>query len=381
MVLVLLFTINCTEPFEFEAEEFENILVIDASITDEIKTQEILLSRTFLSGEEEVQESGANVSVVDDTGVVYQFQELQAGIYVSSIDFGAVSGREYKLNVQTRDGVSYSSASVSLPPVAEIEQLEAVRTTNELGIDGVAILVNAISQGQEAGFYRYEYEETYRIVSLFKTFEQLVVVSEDPPMLELVVKDRDEFFCYDTLGSNVISITDTQSFSQNRVSDFQVRFIAKDDPIISSRYSILVKQFTQSREANAFYNTLQEFSTIESIFTQTQPGFIEGNIRPDNNPEEKVLGYFEATSVTSKRLFFSFNDIFTQDDPLRRPCGDERRVSRFDSELFTLITSGKWRFLSTDPLDESQTIYLLVKTNCVDCTLFGTNIKPDFWLD
>ena len=374
---------GCTEPFEFKAKEFENVLIIEAGITDEIKIQEVFLSRSFVADEEVVQERGAAVSIMDDMGVEYQFQEAEPGLYTSTIDFGAVEGREYRLQVSTDDGASYSSTVVTLPSKAEIEGLRAVRTTNERGIDGVAILITGIGQDDGAGFYRYEYEETYRIQSALVGFERLVVASEDPPTLELVWNDRNERFCYNGQASNTISITDTEGFSENRVSDFQVRFIDRRDRIVASRYSILVKQFKQSREAHVFYETLQEFSGIESLFTQTQPGFINGNISSDNDPEDRVLGFFGATAVTSKRIFFDFNDIFTEEDPatLISECEEARKIKLFDPGLFALITSGNWRFLSTDPEDESQTTYLLVKTRCVDCTVFGTNVKPDFWED
>ncbi len=380
---MLLVIPSCTEPFEFNAEEFENVLIIEAGITDEMKAQEVFLSRSFVADEEVVQERGAMVSIMDDVGVTYQFQEAEPGLYRSTVDFGAVEGREYRLQVSTADGASYSSTMVTLPSKAEIEELRAVRTTNGRGTDGVAILVNSTSQDDGAGFYRYEYEETYRIQSALVGFERLEVVSEDPPTLEVVWNDRNERFCYNGQTSNTISITDTEGFSENRVSDFQVRFIDRGDRIVANRYSILVKQFKQSREAHVFYETLQEFSGIESLFTQTQPGFINGNISSDNDPEDRVLGFFEATAVTSKRIFFDFNDIFTEEDPgtLISECEETLRISRFDPGLFGLITSGNWRFLSTDPLDESQNTYLLVKTRCVDCTVFGTNVRPDFWED
>ncbi|BFP42796.1 hypothetical protein FGF1_36410 [Flavobacteriaceae bacterium GF1] len=378
---ILLLTYSCTEPFEFEAEAFENVLIIDASITDEVKTQEVFLSRSFVSDETAVQESGAMVSIRDDMGVEYQFQEAEPGLYRSTIDFGAVEGRDYSLQVRTNDGDAYSSSMVTLPPKAEMAELEVVRTTNESGIDGVAILANGMGPAGEVGYYRYEYEETYRIVSPFITFAELVVVSEDPPLLELNQIDREQRICYNTVVSNVIAITDTEGFSENRVSDFQVRFIPQNDEIIASRYSILVKQHTQSREAHVFYETLREFSGIENLFTQTQPGFINGNISPDNDSGERALGFFEVTSVTSQRVFFSFEDIFPNEVPFAPFC-EIRTIDSRDPSLFNLITSNRWRFLSILPTDSDVIlIYEIAPARCVDCSVFNTTVVPNFWED
>ena len=57
-----------------------------------------------------------------------------------------------------------------------------------------------------------------------------------------------------------------------------VRFINRNNYIISHRYSILVRQFVQSNEAFTFYETLNDLSRNESLFSETQPGFLAGNV-------------------------------------------------------------------------------------------------------
>ncbi|WP_350285655.1 DUF4249 domain-containing protein [uncultured Croceitalea sp.] len=378
LIFVGICTVTCTEPFEVELDDFENILVIEASITDEMKRQEIFISRTYTTDEEVVQESGAIVNVSDDVGNTYTFQENGAGLYVSSTEFAALSGRNYRLQIETADGRSYSSSTAALPPSGQIDEVKAMRTTNKGGVDGVAILVSGSAEGEETAFFRYKFEETYRIVSFYNPQDDLVIVSENPPELELMNKTREERICYNTLFSNKILIADSDNFSANRVVDFQIRFIERLDRIVVSRYSILAIQFTQSEEANVFYKTLQEFSGNTSLFLQTQPGFLAGNVSSENDEDEKVLGLFEVTSVSTKRLFFSFNEIFGIEETRFSPeCSTVAGFGLSNPILFDRIKSGRWKYINEDP----PNVYNVAQVQCVDCNVLGTNVVPDFWED
>ncbi|MDB4292283.1 DUF4249 domain-containing protein [Maribacter sp.] len=375
IALLLFLNATCTETFEFEAEEFENILVIEGNITDEVGPKEIRLSRTFLSGEESITESGAQVVVEDDQGVAYTFQEQEPGRYISELEFGASAGRSYTLKLNTTDGDSYSSSPVSLPASARIERLEAVRTTKD-GEDGVAIVVNSAGDNAEPSFYRYAYEETYKIVTFYNPSKELLVVSESPPVIEIVDKTREEQICFKTILSNSIAIANSSNFEENSISDFQIRFIKRLSRLVTDRYSILVTQFSQSREANTFYKNLKEFSSIESLFSQTQPGFITSNISSEADPDEKVLGFFEITSVSSQRIFFDFQDIFGNATRFFPDC-DILDPSPSDADLVKLLNDGTFDYASELPSGAP----LVAPIACVDCNVLGTNVVPDFWED
>lgn len=375
--VLLLFNITCTEPFEFESKDFENILVIEGTITDELSTKEILLSRTSANlGEDINKEGGAQVIVEDNLGNVFRYEEEgETGKYISQTEFEALAGRTYFLKITTSDGNSYTSSSVSLPPEAQIKDLKAIRTTKE-GVDGVSILVSSQGANGESGFYKYNYEETYRIISFFNPSKELIVVSEDPPELELIDKTQEERVCYNTISSNSIFVASSDGSRDNEINNFELRFINKLDKIVTSRYSILVKQFSQSRDANTFYENLKEFSSLENLFSQTQPGFITGNIKSDIEPDQKVLGFFEVASVSSKRIFFSFNDVFGP-EPRFFPQCDIIEPTPTGINLFRVINNGTFKYVSETPGGAP----ILAPAACSDCTILGSNIVPNFWED
>ncbi|KAA1246784.1 DUF4249 domain-containing protein [Aquimarina sp. RZ0] len=380
MSFIAIMTHSCVEPFEIETETFESILIVEGVITDEFKQQEVLVSKTFRIEESTINgESDAEVKVVDDQQNEYTFQETDPGKYVSILPFSAESGRSYQLFIKTRDGNSYTSESGTLPQKAIIDNVYAERIINDKGVDGISIFTDSSSPEDGILYYRYEYEETYQIIPPFWSGLDLNIVSEDPPEVSVVPRIREERVCYKTDLSNAIILSNTDNLSENSIIRFPVRFIEKDNPILRSRYSILVRQMTQSRDAQIFYETLREFSDPESLFSQTQPGFISGNISSTDNPEEKILGYFGISSVASKRVFFNFRDLFSNET--RPPFFVSCNLVEVEFSDITAIIGFIKAKLKLVAVDNINSLYIIVPQICGDCNVLGSNIVPDFWED
>ncbi|WP_339839282.1 DUF4249 family protein, partial [uncultured Flavobacterium sp.] len=63
-----LFTIftSCTEPYAIQNNTFEDVLVIEATVTNELKKQEIKITRTFqLEEKDPTFETNATVYITD----------------------------------------------------------------------------------------------------------------------------------------------------------------------------------------------------------------------------------------------------------------------------------------------------------------------------
>ncbi len=369
---------SCVEEFEFGTQNFEDILVIESTITNELKAQEVFLSRTFrLENNEPVPEQNATVTVTDDQQTTYSFVETSPGRYVSSTTFAATAGRSYQLQITTADGRSYASRSATLPQTSQIDNLFAERVVNDQGVEGIGIFVDSFDPTGNANFYRYEFEETYQTVPPFWSEIELDIISSNPPEAELVPRSREERVCYRTQFSNNIILTTTSTLAENRVSGFRVHFIEPDNTVLRDRYSILVRQFVQSAEANQFFNTLKEFSDSESLFSQVQPGFVSGNILSVNDPDENVLGFFDVASVSSARIFVELKDFFPD---AFRPDFPIECISNTETDLGEVIrrVEGGFRVFAFDP---NSGEYFLTTQICTDCNVLGTNVRPDFWVD
>jgi hypothetical protein len=386
----------CVEPFDAETLTFESALVINATISNEMKQQEIRLSRTFAFEEDGPEaERNADVRVVDDLGIEYSFTEGSPGVYSSESAFSAVADRSYQLMITSSDGRSYTSDPTRLTPIAVLDEVFAERITNKDGVEGMAIRVNGSSPSGNARNYRYVFEETYKVIAPKWNPRDLAPDPDERCGVLVVLRENEEQTCYATQPSNSIILTDTNDFEEDRVNDFMVRFINRDNYIITHRYSILVHQLVQSPEAYSYFETLNDFSDSESLFSETQPGFLQGNVYSSDNPDEKVLGYFDVASVSQKRIFFNYEDFFPNEPlpPYINKCLETAppiygKVSGPVPEEFLrcvlkpLVELDSIRYVdeNDDSIGEGGP-YIVVPRECGDCTALGSNQIPEFWTE
>ncbi|MDT0607744.1 DUF4249 domain-containing protein [Croceitalea rosinachiae] len=393
---------GCIEPFEAEFVDFESAIVVEATITNEMKQQQVFLTRTFeFEADGPSAESNANVRVIAGN-LTFNFEETDPGVYVSTQAFAARPDTAYQLRIDTQDGRSYRSDETILPPINQSYGARAERMTNDDGIDGIAILVDSFDPTGNSLNYRYTYEETYRIIAPKWSPFDLIPVPLPGPLEERlerpcamikILKDIEEEsrICYATDFSNKIILTNTSDLQEDRVSNFMVHFINRNNYIISHRYSILVKQFVQSNTAFTFYETLEQFSGSESLFSETQPGFLEGNVFSEQDREEKVLGFFDVASVKEQRIFFNYTDLYPGEPlpPFVSPCREiappEETIDRFCllQDLYALNTT---RFYDDNinpqiGVDDVEGPFLLVPRVCGDCTVLGEPEVPEFWTE
>jgi len=379
-IILLLFTgfclfQSCVEPIEFKPDEYEDILAVKVTITDELETQKIFLNRTFSFGEDgPAPESDASVLITDSDGNEFEFREVENGEYHSVAQFQAQPGIDYQLEILTSNGFSYYSEPTQLSVSSPIDSVEAQRLTVN-GEDGIAIKVDNYNTDGATQFFRYEYEETYKIVSRYSSNLDLLYENGE---FEVVPKTREEQVCYNTLNSTNFILTNTSNLSENNLENFLVRFVETGNPKLSRRYSLLVRQIGISRDAHYYYNTLERLSGSDNLFSQNQPGFVEGNIISEN-PNLKVLGYFNVSSVSSKRIFFDYYDFYEVGEPrtyFSEDCNPSipEILPPQDEALGAIVQAGYVKLLRTTPF-----AYEVVEAECIDCNFWGTNVKPDFW--
>ncbi|HEY4618091.1 MAG TPA: DUF4249 domain-containing protein [Flavobacterium sp.] len=381
LLLLIFITAGCTEQYVIQTNTFEEALVVEATITNELKKQQIKISKTYRFEENgPTFESGVEVFITDDTGNKFEFEE-QSDIYISKLEFKAVPDRKYQLHIITNDGRSYTSSTEILPTENKIESIIPTVETIE-GQRGVQINVNSYDPSRTSKYYRYEYEETYKIIAPRWVYQKAVVTG--PQEVSIVPRTEEAHTCYGTKNSNDIILTNTAGSNEDRVH-FPVRFISNQDYIITHRYSILVRQYVQSLAAHTYYKTLKKISASGSILSPTQPGFFYGNLRSEDNPNEKIIGFFEVSSVSSKRMFFNYADLFPREHlppyyteceqiPLRF-CFGPSESCRGD-DIIDYINSNTLVLYYRDYLTN---VYYLFPTPCGDCSSFSSNIKPLFW--
>ncbi len=431
-VFFLILMSACIEPFDIgpEIEDSGSILVVEATLTNEMKKHQIILSRTIPVGTDSivnfdaevrfvpsirfdsvvptfvVYERNANVIITNGTGHKFLFFEVSPGTYESTETFQAEENMDYTLDITTSSGENYRSTAMSISGRSQLDSVYSQRTINSNGEEGMAIYVDGSDPNGTSNHFRYEYEETYKIIAPKWTPYEFEILNDgsvmgEVPAVQLVPRVREEQVCYNTVSSSDIIVENTSNLGMPDVQNKLVRFITRDNPIISHRYSILVKQYSQSLEAFDYYQTLGSFASSENVFSQVQPGFIEGNVDAINH-NNMVLGFFDVVAVDQKRLFFNYADFFPgeplppyfqnfdcerllspklgdpeRDGPSPPPPGQcpQPLIPRLKLELVEYYLD------NSIPPDVCEGPYFVTPRICGDCTILGSNVPPDFWTE
>ncbi len=391
-LLFLLLLLSCIDPYEPKTITFEDILVVEALLTDEYKHQEVILSRSYeFEREAPYPETDALVRIINDFGTVYEFTEAEPGRYVSVTLFKAETNYEYTLSIIASNGTSYSSTPEQLNGTSTIDQLYASRVVDDFGDDGIAIQLDNSNISDTPSFFRYEYEETYKIIAPRWLSYDFALVSSNSvgsqtqvfatnglESVILVPKEQEERICYGTNRSKNIIIGTTEELEENRLLGFKVRFVNSDDFILSHRYSILVKQYVTSFEAYTYYKTLKEISSSESLFSENQPGFFIGNIKSEKNRDEKIIGFFDVSAVAEERLFFNYSDFYPGErlPPYVNACRSIKPITLLEQVRLDIV-----HYNDPGAYEDEDDAQIAIPRECGDCTALGSNVKPSFWQD
>ena len=357
-------------------------LVVDATITSELIPQVVILREAVsLDESEPTFVSGASVWIEDSSGSRYDFQENEAGRYVSDQAFAVESGRLYTLHIIT-DDKEYVSTAEQVPTPTQIDEIfgQYVNTPSSEtdGIEeGIQFFVNASPTDPSSDVFnlRLEYEEDYIItVPYASPYVYSVETGIQPREFSIQT-------CYSNTTSTDLVIGSTSGQTQNIIQDLPVHFVSPEDPDLRLRYALLVKQYSITPAAYRYYQDLKENNESGGGFADRQKGSIIGNIVNTNDAEEIVLGYFEVAHYTEQRAFFE-PTIWSEEgflpDAFFRSCeysiaADTVLTDDLQNDLVNLGTR------NIHAMSTSGEFTILVPEACSDCRLYGNLEQPAFW--
>jgi hypothetical protein len=380
LVVLVLVTIcgTCSEPYTPELSKYEDILVIDGMITDDPGPYEVKLTRSFkYSDTESMPEQQAVVWIKDDQGNIASMAETTPGLYITiDPDFRGIIGRQYQLYVSTSDQQVYESEFVELKRVPEIEKLYAEfgEKSGETELEeGFQIYLDTYDPDNQTWYYRYDYEETWEFTVPYPSY----YIVEDG---FLVFRTEKVHSCWKTFTSEDILVTTSENMQSDIIKRFPIHFVSTGSNRLSIRYSILVRQYSMTREAYIFWEQLKATNQELGTLFDKQPVQVRGNIYNLNDAEAPVLGFFEASCVDSRRMFITRSEI---------PIG-VKLISEFVDCYSKYLIIPKDHYAEYNNrgycmvLDASTEeirfgLGVVSSFRCCDCTITGSNIRPDFW--
>lgn len=381
ILLIAIVAVGCKKPYTPPAVAVnpnylvvEGIINIGSAVTD---STVIKLSRTTVIGKEVKANpvKGASVAVEDDHNLSVVLTEKTSGRYVllnSKFD----TTHKYRLRIKTPDNKQYLSDFVKVNNTPPIDSISYTTTNNML-----QLYVNSHDPKSNTHYYRWDYDETWQFNSKYKS-------SEYSDGTEAVLRDTTNFIytCWQSDTSSNIILGTSAKLSQDIISQQPLIQIASTSEKIEAIYSIRVREYGLSGEAYTFYqNVKKNTEQLGSIF-DAQPSEIPGNIHNVADAAEPVIGYISASVIQTKRIFINKPQLpqkwivaYPYACPLDTAWLDDPHTHANDVKLYVI------------PLPPLELIYykLYIKsifmgyitsvTPCLDCTIRGTNKRPDFW--
>jgi hypothetical protein len=366
----LVVTGGCVTEFIPRVNEDKELLVVQGLITDQPEPNIIKLSKSMPLGDTIAARplSGCSVQISDDAGNNYNLSETIAGTYITDPNiFKGIIGKKYTLHIGLNNGyntIRYESDPMELKPVPPIDSLYYEKTVieksyeNYPGIDGCQILLNTHDPGNNCTYYRWDYSETWELRILFPV----------PNMI-----------CWISDNSNNINIKSTAVLDENRIIRHPVNYISNSTDRLKIKYSILVNQYSMNENEYIYWEQLQNLTVQVGGLYDMIPASIPNNLRCIENPEEKVLGYFSVSAKSSRRIFIK--DNFSGIIDLYADCISDTLHTDYVDNIPDLNTSFWVLLIQKGSFSKPGYTVITDSRGCADCTVRGTNIKPDFWQD
>ena len=368
--LIAIFS-NCVKEFTPKPQSYENLLVIDALLTDSQEPFEVRLSRSIpIDTSGFVPESGATISLATDDGEQYNLVESNPGIYIYQGLINAQVGKAYQIKVQTSGGNQYESSFVNMrktPAIDSVTYKYEERAT--AGLTGVQIFANTHDPSNSTNYYRWEWDETW----MFYTPYNSNIIWDDGQILP---RDENINVCWKYGESTSIDISSSKNLSVDRISDYPLLYVSTESDRLQTRYSLLVKQYGLSEASYNYWKELKNVTENLGTLFDPQPSIVKGNVYNINDENEIVLGYFDAATVSEQRIFIQRNNL----PPIRTPnyyaqCTDSL-VSR---RQIPDMVRGLWLLVEETVNEAGFPAYVMSTEYCIDCTLYGSNERPDYW--
>lgn len=373
---------SCLDTYEAPTDLRDvEVLVIDGFLNGTDRTAMVSISnaQSLSSAEPPVKETGALVSIFDDSGDHFDLIETAPGEY-SRDNLTVDAAAKYQLRIVTSEGSEYRSDYANVrqaPPITE------VKIEPKSDFSALEVKVSAKDVTQSTRHYRWDFLETWEYTSVFRS-EYEVINKLPTPRKE----GEGIYRCYVTKPSTRILVGTSVQLTEDVINNQVIGTIPVGDQRTYIRYSIEVRQRSITLHEYDYLTQLQKSTEGLGGLFDPQPSQVYGNVKNIEDPTIPVLGYFTAGSTQKMRTFYDRSDLpepmktlpFTGDCKqdticavIPSPFGLRCSIALKDLTGSEIITGSLYK--------EFETIgFLMSSSDCADCrTQGGVTKPPDFW--
>ena len=358
---------GCITPYEPAIlAEGNNYLVVEGYLSTNSSTTIRLTRTAALSNKEEIRAvSEAEVLIEGQSGNIYGLVESAEGVYTApQLELDPLD--QYRLNIVTKEGKQYLSEFVPLKSTPPIQRIDWEQKSD----NNLYIRVNTEDPQQNTWYYKWDFEEAWEWIVYLKP--EVIYVNG-----KMIYYWEEGFtlppsHCWGQEKSKGIYLASSLKYGRDIITDHVLTVIPWTSWKLSTRYTILVKQYALSQEAFEYFRQMKKNGEAVGSLFDPLPTELPGNIYAVDNPDEPVIGFFSGGAVQEQRIYINNSDL--NHWPLNMYCQlDTVHVSRWEAIFGKKLMVPVYHDTTSVKAMGTPDIY------CVDCTVLASPVKPDFW--
>ena len=293
---------SCKEVYFPELKKNEKALVVSGLVTNKNKAHavQLLWSKSIGAGESSSPVSNANLYITNECSEKFFLFEKRPGLYYTdSLTFFPVEGDSYKLHVELDNGDVYESDYQTLLPEISFSGIKGINGKKDFlvgdnnstllqSFEGIETFLSIPSENSSIPMMRFN-------VSLIIQYAY-----------ELNGASTSTFYCWRRVNPNLnINITNIK-FDVDATDNYQhsICFLPRSRFFWELEYEyacfiIQIGGYRLNDESYKFYK--QAYDQLEADNSILDPIAVQlsSNLRCVSNPEKKVFGFFEVSSVNN----------------------------------------------------------------------------------
>jgi hypothetical protein len=321
MLLKIFFIFGCVDAIKFPTKAEEGFLSFEGSFNNLEDTQYIRLYHSVGYESRPERVNGAKITLFSNDTLSAKYSEVQPGVYVllPKLLKGNI-GSNYYVEISIGNTTYRSEPEIMPAPIKpdsvsfsvyDSESLSSIDV--KISTQTLKVLINTpLKNGNTDGFLRWDIEDSF-------DFNTLPECGGKP------------FTCYysrNRMPNSRVIVASSKVSKVSRADRFAINETTLEENIAQFKdtHYWLVFQKSISEKAFNYWKRIDEISNqVGSIF-DVAPAYVKGNIYNIENPEEKVLGYFEVASI--ERITGSIHGTFINQNLISKgkqiyPCAGE----------------------------------------------------------
>jgi hypothetical protein len=371
--MVLMFLAGCIEPYLPNLHgEADNIYVVSGEVTDREGYQLVEVSKAAPIGQPiHIPVTGGVLSIEDGQGHVFGMEEFAAGQYRVWMDQQFLqAGTSYRLRITLPDAVEILSDYDTLHDCPEMDsvyykRVDMISPVTGAVVQAIRFYTDFHGSETDSRYYRWSAVETWEHHSPWpiEYYYDGKINVVHPPDYSLSV-------CWITQPISQVITLSTVNRVKNDYIMLPINYVDNTTTRLYIGYSVLITQHALSERAYNYREQLRINNDHQGALYEKQPLPVTGNLKNLTDPGKKVLGFFEASGTSERRIFIDgIRDMGIYYDSICSPYPldhlEWRPYTSADYPVYMVMY---------------QNIRLLVDSHCVDCRYYGGVLeKPAFW--